>query len=229
MGWPELWRILASPIIAAAVLAMGYVGLRKARFNFSRLPRRSITPLLTVLMAGASSVVLILLFARPPAPASGQTPTAAPAVSGRDLSGYWIRVYPLENWGEGMRRRQVGEELTRVIIERLKSNGLNARKGYDEHPPIDFYGTGELGPALARHYRRIAPLLAVTGHVSARNDGFLEAEITVALIDQSARVTSLLVHETAFKTGHAEISAAGRRAAEEIHRAVSPERGMPSR
>ena len=99
MGWPELWRILASPIIAAVVLAMGYVGLRKARFDFSRLPRRSITPLLTVLMAGASSVVLVLLFANPPAPASGQTPTTASTPSGRDLSGFWIRVYALENWG----------------------------------------------------------------------------------------------------------------------------------
>ncbi len=82
MGWPELWRILASPIIAAAMLAVGYIGLRKARFDFSRLPSRSIRPLVTVLMAGASSVVLVLLFANPPAPASGQTPTPAPAVSG---------------------------------------------------------------------------------------------------------------------------------------------------
>ena len=222
MGWPELWRILASPMVAAAALAVGYVGLRTARFDFSRIPRRLIAPLLTVLMAGGSSVVLMLLFAHPPAPASGQTPTYAPAVSGPDLSGYWIRVYPLENWGEGMRRRQIGEELTRIIIERLKSEGLNARKGYDEKPPIDHYGTGELGPALARHYRRIAPFLAVTGHVSARNDGRLDAEITVALIDQSTRVTSILVHQAAFESGHAAVSAAGRRVAEEIRRAVAP-------
>lgn len=210
MGAPELWRILVSIVGAGIALGAVFVVLRLFRWD-SRLPERWVPPIITGFMMLAS-VGLLVALARPPSPVAAVTP-AAVEEPGQEVSpSTWtIRVYPFESWGTAARRKDLGPDLARRIMLLLRDEGLWARKGLEELPPVGLHDIkGERPTNLIDHYSKLAPFLCVSGYVSVKKDGRFEATVTVSWVDKAARSSTILERTLTFSDSDETIDLAAR-------------------
>ncbi|MBT8486044.1 MAG: hypothetical protein HKO59_15075 [Phycisphaerales bacterium] len=179
MGLAELLIIVVSLFASVAFLAIAVVAGRLLKLPYRQWRGRRAGITAVAFMSVSASACLILLTRIGPGSAEASGYVAIDEEAPGDEPEFAVFVYPLENWAEDLRREDKGNVFARTVMDKLRDQGLSARKGVEHFIPLDIFQSDSAVPEnLAALYRRRAPFACLWGTLSRNRDGGLEAQIS---------------------------------------------------